>query len=638
MTRINFGLHTSSGWQLPFETVIKCAGYNFLCAKRHFEHAFAKEPEVFHNDKWVATSSESVKGKSWHIVLGCVELIPVIGHIVILVERFFGKNRSLPIGSESPKNVDISTPLQTNATNSIEPNARSSLNSSSTPSIEAEKNEQSRLSTALEQGNDACTQELVDKHHLLIVNSNQTLRTVRPIDDPSLKAPPTKAEFVAAIRGFKKKHQVKLKDFLVNSAWQGNQRPHYSDKDFINEDQARLREEFFNDPVIKGYLSRDSRFVLFNESRPALISDPTKPDESDYYECKIYALAAQKEGTMFLPYRANVMEDSFYQSGTFDQTIFRNVKTTSRGNKELVQKGEDIYKIRAHLREVELGQFNDEIKKEYNNIHFIISPNAKDTHATTIVSVIQKGTFRHLASIFINSCESEKYFQYTSQRFNLRSNTVNTVKLLSGEKWEPIYAKFKEQIGDKTAYVDKKKREGYLLNPEEDPFLTNTGNVEIENVYRAFEEEKIDIVHIIKDSKSSGKVYTIRGNRQVPLIDASHNLQIKKEDNNCSLYSFNFIQGIADMLGDELVADKVYHLAEQIDSGTESEKKAAQLALTTIFREDLKHYVPSYYDTNGHQKLYDQIKEHHLYQRWDLGSLGMETEFLRDNGYLAKAK
>ena len=100
MTRINFGLHTSGGWQLPFETVIKCAGYNFLCAKRHFEHAFANKPEVFHNGKWVATSSESVKGKSWHIVLGCVELIPVIGHIVTLVERFFGKIHKSMEGSQ----------------------------------------------------------------------------------------------------------------------------------------------------------------------------------------------------------------------------------------------------------------------------------------------------------------------------------------------------------------------------------------------------------------------------------------------------------------------------------------------------------------------------------------------------------
>ena len=97
MTRINFGLHSSDGWGLSFENIAKCVGYNFLCAKRHFEHAFAKEPEVFHNGKWVVTLSESVKGKSRHIVLGCVELIPVIGHIVALVERFFGKNGSLPI-------------------------------------------------------------------------------------------------------------------------------------------------------------------------------------------------------------------------------------------------------------------------------------------------------------------------------------------------------------------------------------------------------------------------------------------------------------------------------------------------------------------------------------------------------------
>jgi hypothetical protein len=262
------------------------------------------------------------------------------------------------------------------------------------------------------------------------------------------------------------------------------------------------------------------------------------------------------------------------------------------------------------LRKVELGQFNDEIKKEYNGIHFIISPNAKDDHATTVISVIQKGTFRHLASIFINSWESEEYFKYTSLRFNLRSNSS---ELLSGEKCEPIFAQFKERIGDKIAHIDEEKREGYLLNPSNEDMFSDTG--ETASVYRVFDEEKIDIIHIIKD-----KAYTIRGSRHVSLVDASHNLQIKEGDKNCSLYSFNFIQGIADMLEDELIADKVYQLAEQIDSGTESEKEAARLALITIFREDLKHYIPAYYDANGHQKLSDQIKEHHLYQRWDLGS------------------
>ncbi|HEY4832668.1 MAG TPA: hypothetical protein VIH61_08940 [Waddliaceae bacterium] len=126
MTRINFGLHTSDGWQLP-ETAVKCAGYNFLCAKRHFEQAFAKEPEIFQNGSWVAIPNENVKGKEWHFVIGCIELLPLIGHVVALVERFFGKNGSLP--AMSPM-----FPEQTNETISKESTANLSNPQPSTQS------------------------------------------------------------------------------------------------------------------------------------------------------------------------------------------------------------------------------------------------------------------------------------------------------------------------------------------------------------------------------------------------------------------------------------------------------------------------------------------------------------------------
>ncbi|HEY4832407.1 MAG TPA: hypothetical protein VIH61_07620, partial [Waddliaceae bacterium] len=73
MTRINFGFHSPDAWGLLFENVAKFVGYNFLCAKRHFEHAFANKPEVFHNGNWVATSNENIRGKKWHFFIGCIE-------------------------------------------------------------------------------------------------------------------------------------------------------------------------------------------------------------------------------------------------------------------------------------------------------------------------------------------------------------------------------------------------------------------------------------------------------------------------------------------------------------------------------------------------------------------------------------
>ena len=126
MTRINYGLHPPNGLRMPFETLAKCAGYNFLCAKRHFEHALAPKPEIFHNGIWIATSREHVKGKPRHFAIGCVELIPLIGHIVALIDRFFAKNASLPIiPSQSPKVAETQSPKPTtppNGANSKETN------------------------------------------------------------------------------------------------------------------------------------------------------------------------------------------------------------------------------------------------------------------------------------------------------------------------------------------------------------------------------------------------------------------------------------------------------------------------------------------------------------------------------------
>ena len=144
MTRINFGLHTSDAWQSPFETIAKCVSYNFLCAKRHFEHVFADKPEIFHNGIWTATSSENVKGKGWHFVIGCVELIPVIGHIVSLVERFFGENGSLPTAIDpDQKGID---PISLNLNHGTSTNSQS-IYPNSKPVTENPSSSVSSLST-----------------------------------------------------------------------------------------------------------------------------------------------------------------------------------------------------------------------------------------------------------------------------------------------------------------------------------------------------------------------------------------------------------------------------------------------------------------------------------------------------------
>ena len=103
--------------------------------------------------------------------------------------------------------------------------------------------------------------------------------------------------------------------------------------------------------------------------------------------------------------------------------------------------------------------------------------------------------------------------------------------------------------------------------------------------------------------------------RKIPFIDVSHQLQVLNEDSNCTLYGYNFIEAIAKMLGEPSKAKRIFELAEAVDKGG----LQASNELQGIFAEELKNYLPCYYE-NKKNKIPDDIKEFHLQQRWNLGS------------------
>ena len=101
---------------------------------------------------------------------------------------------------------------------------------------------------------------------------------------------------------------------------------------------------------------------------------------------------------------------------------------------------------------------------------------------------------------------------------------------------------------------------------------------------------------------------------KIPFIDASHHLQIEKDDKNCALYGISFIQGIGEMLKQPTIAGSVFELARSVKSNP-----SATAQLVRIFQEDLKAYLPCYYDASGSKKSQKEIEDFHLHQRWELG-------------------
>lgn len=80
------------------------------------------------------------------------------------------------------------------------------------------------------------------------------------------------------------------------------------------------------------------------------------------------------------------------------------------------------------------------------------------------------------------------------------------------------------------------------------------------------------------------------------------------------------MQAIVKMLEDNDNSVVIYNEALKISHGTDSEKILAEEVLTKIFREDLKAYLPCYFNSDGSPKSESELKEFHLKQRWELGS------------------
>ena len=100
------------------------------------------------------------------------------------------------------------------------------------------------------------------------------------------------------------------------------------------------------------------------------------------------------------------------------------------------------------------------------------------------------------------------------------------------------------------------------------------------------------------------------------LIDASHDLQTDADDNNCALYTANFIQAIVEFLKKPEIANRVYSLAHSLESDPNAKKE-----LIKMFQVDLRAYLPCYYDVKtGAQKPKQDLINFHLQQRWKLGT------------------
>lgn len=414
---------------------------------------------------------------------------------------------------------------------------------------------------------------------------------------------PQRAEFIQAVQDFKKTHAVKLKALFA---------PDTDDQEIF-----KLREQFWNNLTIRSYLARSSKTISFTQYHPVFEADRQSKQTNDYYEYRMYRLNPE-----MLPFRANVMDDKFYQEGVHPDTRLYSLYSVKQEN-VLVTPQADIYEIRSKLSVIPL--FGTGMER------FVLSKNGKDDHATAVISILEEGSNRILSSIFINSWKEEEYTRYTKYRFELNGKN-GMINFPDSDKALNVYNKLVSEFAGKKYNLDWDKKIGWVI----DGTTLSNEDPEYLEMMTAFKEGRIRAVHELKQYRPSLFWCRIFDNQQIPFLDASHDLQTAEGDGNCALYSFNILQAAGDLLADAEVAKRVYDLALQVKDGTDEDKLIAQSSLISIFTEEIKAHLPFYYNADGTQKDEAALKEFHIRQRWDFGSMAIQNrDYLRKMKFLA---
>jgi hypothetical protein len=406
----------------------------------------------------------------------------------------------------------------------------------------------------------------------------------------------SRAEFVQAIRDFKKTYHGKLKDIL---------------RGYANPEAIKA---FWANPIIHAYLARPS--VTFTDKHPLLQDSKTKAehDTTDHYELKVY---------QYLPnavvYRDNdITTPKFYTSGTrYHLDVFKKLfKTFCQDSDDIEVAGPyDIYVCAQQTYSSFLT-----FEGEKTAPRFLIQANWKDEHASTCITVLDPITHHALITFFINSSHSEAVYEHLKERF-LTEQQTSLSNLPETDKaiLKSYLAKtFSIDIDDDTVLSQPPTL--FKNQEEKAAFALNYSSADYHSkAYAALVDgPDIETIYLFGIRKSFGRSFpnlSIKHTAKTPFVDASHHLQQAADDQNCVLYSMNFIQALTEMLKQPAVADRVFELACAIKTSP-----TAMEDLVHIFQEDLKADLPCYYDAvTKASKSPTALEDFHLQQRWEIG-------------------
>lgn len=392
--------------------------------------------------------------------------------------------------------------------------------------------------------------------------------------------------FIQAVREFKEEKGIKLKSL------------------FNLKDTASLplRKEFWSKHAIQSYIARDSKGIDFAEYHPILDVDRHNKGDNDYYEWRIYQLAKEQNWVIW-PFRDQALTDEFYASGahTFcaprEDAVIRALACNELTSLIEVHKTDDIQLLPdADIQKIRLSLLRLQ-HLESRKGRFILAPNYSNGHAGVFLSLLDGNKI--LAAIHIDSQNSANFLENTKEGFHYQGTAWSDI---SSPKDKEIYDRYKKEGAVK---IDREAKVAYLFDEEYFAFRSSSGCSQITT---AVKMGWVDLVHNVDCPPEGESCYRIYDGRRVPILDASNRLQTAPDDKNCALYTYNTMQALVKLLEER--GDRIYQMA----------LKGEFEALKDLFQEQLKAYLPCYFDAEGKGRSEAELKAFHLKQRWELGS------------------
>lgn len=332
-----------------------------------------------------------------------------------------------------------------------------------------------------------------------------------------------------------------------------------------NEVKAKF-QEFLKTPIVIRNITRSSGTLTFDDHGPTSCPE----QEIWLYKTLQELYVWTYRGCIGNPPLTSTelddeKEGGFYDIGHQDETLFRSFLKKINSSVVLmgIQPGRlyyDIWKTRETLDAFDMQGFvgYTAMLSKPLPTRVWVNPSGKDNHAYLLVHILDESRTHIITSVFINSYLKNIYFDSFAESFH-------------------------------------KPRNMQLLEP-----ITGSQFKHLE-------------LRIIND-----KVVEVQ--RRVPLIDASHNLQTINDDQNCPFYSHNFCLAVGNMMADASISARVFRLAETIeDQVVHTRDPGASInELKIIFQNDLKAFLPQYYNKGGSSRTAAELKAFHMGQRWDI--------------------